>query len=144
MGHRKLSALVVGLIVILVAFSAPVESQAALCPPSSALTVCVDFSEPTGVANLKDTVITFSVDGTAVAPITIPASAATGGGTQSTALNTVACETHSYMASAYSEYTTALGVMKSLVVSATPVVGVVRDRTGEAACFKAPTNFTLH
>ena len=136
--------ILVGIAAILAFGIGEAPAATGLCPPSSAVTICADFSEPSGVTNLKDTVVTFSLDGAAVAPITLNASAATGGGTQSVALTTVACERHTYTASAYSEYTTALGVMKSLSVSATPGGGMVRDRTGEASCFKAPTGFTLH
>lgn len=120
------------------------SAEAALCPAASALTVCMDFTEPAGVLNLKETVVTPSRDGVALSPIVIPASSVTGGAVQSTAIPTVGCLNDTYTAKAFSNYTTALGVMSSLVVSSTPGVGVVKDRTGEALCFVPPTNFTMH
>ena len=120
------------------------RAEAALCPAASALTVCMDFTEPTGVLNLKETVVTPSRDGAALTPIVIPASSVTGGVVQSTSIPTVVCQSDTYTATAVSNYTTALGVMSSLSVSSSPGIGAVKDRTNEAACFKPPTNFTLH
>lgn len=119
-------------------------AEAALCPASTSLTVCVDFTEPAGVLNLKETVVTVSRDGVALTPIVVPASSVTGGAVQSTSLPTIGCVSDTYTATAFSNYTTALGVMSSLVVSGTPGAGIVKDRTGEASCFKPPTNFTMH
>lgn len=119
-------------------------AEAALCPAASALTVCADFTEPAGVLNLKETVVTPSRDGVALTPIVIPASSATGGAVQSTTISTLGCANDTYTAKAFSNFTTALGVMSSLVVSSTPGGGLVKDRTGEAVCFLPPTNFTMH
>ena len=137
--YSKLFLLVLCLCVVV-----PVLSEAALCPPATATAVCADFGEPTGVTNLKDTVVTIKRDGVALPAITIPASSPTGGGVMSTSMPTIACQSDVYTAEAYSQYTTNLGVMKSLVVTSTPGLGVTKDRTGEAACFKVPENFSLH
>lgn len=135
---RILALLLIGIV------SSAWWAEAALCPPASATTVCADFSEPTGVTNLKDTIVTIKRDGVALPSVTIPASAATGGGVMSTSVPTIACQSDTYTAEAYSQYTTNLGVMKSLTVTSTPGLGVVKDRTGEAACFKVPENFSIH
>ena len=119
-------------------------AKAALCPAASALTVCLDFTEPAGVLNLKETVITPKRDGVNLTPIVIPASSATGGQTQFTSIPTLACVSDTYTGTAVSNYTTQLGVMSSLVVTSVPGVGVLKDRTGEAACFVPPANFTVH
>lgn len=119
-------------------------AEAALCPAATIGSLCADLTEPTGVLNLKDTVVTIQKNGKDLPPLTIPATGATGGGIVSTSVPTVPCESATYTASAYSEYSTTLGVMKSLSVTATPGAGVVKDRSTEATCFQAPTNFTLH
>lgn len=141
-GNTRVASLVLALLFLCFSFATPAE--AALCPASTSLTVCMDFTEPAGVLNLKETVVTLSRDGVALTPIVVPASSVTGGAVQSTSLPTIGCVSDTYTATAFSNYTTALGVMSSLVVSGTPGVGVVKDRTGEAACFKPPTNFTMH
>lgn len=120
------------------------QAEAALCPAATVGSVCADLSEPSGVLSLKDTVVTIQKNGKDLPTVTIPATAPTGGGIISTSLPTVACESATYTATAYSEYTTTLGVMKSLSVSSTPGAGVVKDRTTESPCFQAPTNFTVH
>ena len=133
-----------GLAVLILCWSFVGSAEAALCPASTSLTVCMDFTEPSGVLNLKETVVTPSRDGVALPPIVVPASSVTGGVVQSTSLPTLGCVSDTYTAKAFSNYTTALGVMSSLVVSSTPGAGLVKDRTGEAPCFVPPTNFTMH
>ena len=125
-------------------YAAPSEADAALCPPASALTACFDFTESAGVTNLKSTTVTPSKNGLPLAPIIIPASFSTGGGVQSSVINTVPCQSDTYTADAFSSYQVGPLIMNSLTVSATPGTGVLKDRTGEAPCMKPPTNFTGH
>lgn len=133
----------VGAVLASVASFYVASAQSAPCPSASVSTVCAEYTEPAGVTNLRGTVVTISKNGVALAPVTIPASAPTGGAVQSTAVDTAACESATYTVSAHSEYSTPLGVMRSLVVNGTPGAGVVKDRTSEQVCFKAPTNFTV-
>lgn len=134
-----------GLFVVLLSVMIPSMASAALCPMSDVNTVCADWHEPAGVLNLKDVVVTFNKNGADIpTPVVVPASAATGGGNMSASMPTVTCESATYKASAYAEYTTSLGVMKSLVVQSIPIAGVMKDRTADAACLKVPENFLLH
>lgn len=119
------------------------EAFAASCPVASLGTVCAEYTEPTGVTNLKDVLVTITRDGVDLPAITVPASSATGGAVQSASVSTLSCVTDTYTAHAVAEYATPLGVMQSLSVSTTPGVSVVKDRTGEAACLKPVTNFTI-
>lgn len=140
----RMSSIVLCIFVVVSALAWERPAEAALCPTASNSSICVDFTEPSGVTNLKDTVVTIKRNGGALPSVTIPASAATGGGQMSTSMPTRECQSDTYTAEAYSQYNTALGVMKSLVVQANPGAGVLKDRTGEAVCFKVPVNPTLH
>lgn len=119
------------------------EALAASCPAASIGTVCAEYTEPTGVTNLKDVVVTITRDGVDLPAITVPASSATGGAVQSALVSTLSCVTDTYTAHAVAEYTTPLGIMQSLSVSTAPGAGLVKDRTGEAVCLKPVTNFTI-
>ena len=119
------------------------SAEAAPCPLAQVGTVCAELDEPKGVLNLKDTVITIEKNGTALPSVTIPATSAAGGGTVSTSIPTAACEVATYKATAYAEYATSLGIIKSLSVSSTPGTGVLKDRSSEPACLKVPENFSL-
>lgn len=121
-----------------------IPARAALCPAATPLTACFDFTEASGVLTLKETVVIPAKDGVDLPQVVIPASSPIGGATQSSAISTVACVSDTYTAKAFHNYTTQLGVMPSLTVTALPAAGVVKDRTAEPACLKVPTNFTGH
>lgn len=123
-----------------------VPSHAALCPAASILTACVDFTEGnpgTSGAVITSTTVTIARDGVALAPVTIPALAA-GGQTKFTSVNTLECQSDTYTATGVTNYTIGGVSFQSLTVTATPGVGVVKNRTGEAVCTTPPSGFTLH
>jgi len=144
MTKRVMGLSAMGLLFLVVGWiglAGPVD--AATCPAAAIGTVCAQWDEPTGVTNLRDTMITISRDATALPAVTIPASSPTGGVVQSTTISTIGCVSDTYTATAVSRYNTPLGIMSSLVVSATPGAGLTKDRTGEAACLLPVTNFTI-
>jgi hypothetical protein len=124
-----------------------VKSDAALCPAASVGTACVDFTEGTpgtSGAIITSTTVTISRDGVALAPVTIPTTSGAGGQTKFTSINTLECQSDTYTASGITNYTIGGVSFQSLAVTATPGVGVVKNRTGEAVCTTPPSGFTLH
>lgn len=124
----------------------PGLSEAFTCANTTTCTVTATYTEPkvnangTSIDDLKETVLTLSVNGTAATPIVTPATAPTGGGiiTKTATVAAPSCKSTKVDGTA-----AAIDTVGAPSVS-TPATLTV-DRTKDAGCEPGPTtNFTLN
>lgn len=135
------------LVLLCVSLAFSPSTEAALCPAASASTICFDFTEGTpgtSGAAIVSTTVTPSKNNVALPPVVLPASSVTGGQTKFHSIATVECQSDTYAGSAFTTYTISGVSFNSLSVTATPGVGVIKNRTGEAVCTTPPSGFSAH
>lgn len=133
-------AMLVGLVLF------PVLVEAFTCPNTTTCTVAVTYGEPkvnangTPIDDLKETVVTLSVNGVAATPMVTPATAATGGGmiTKSATVAAPSCKSSKVDGAA-----TAIDTVGNVGTSAN--TSLTLDRTKDVGCEPGPvTPFTLN
>lgn len=134
------------LAVLLAALCLPVWAEAFTCPTPTTCTVTLSYKEPVTSANglalddLQSTTIKGTVNGTALTPVSTPATAVIGGGsiTKTVTVTAPACKS---TATAWSASAMDLAGNVGAEVSTTLAI----NRTGEAGCEPGPvTNFTVN